>query len=179
VDFDGATLSALLVVVPEAEQALASHRLRLDPSAARGVPAHVTVLFPFAPPGNLSDEVLERAASVVATVESFDCAFSRTAWFGEDVLWLEPEAVAPFTRLLDAVANAFPEYPRYGGAFEEAIPHLTIGDRRGGATTASLRAAESDVTPLLPVRSRIDSVLLMTGGDGPGSWHTLTSFPLA
>ena len=43
--------SALLVAVPAAEPAVAAHRSRLDTSAAVGVPAHITVLYPFLPPG--------------------------------------------------------------------------------------------------------------------------------
>ena len=41
--------SAVLVPVPEAERAVSRHRARLDGAAARGVPAHVTVLYPFVP----------------------------------------------------------------------------------------------------------------------------------
>ncbi|HYN34704.1 MAG TPA: hypothetical protein VES40_18925 [Ilumatobacteraceae bacterium] len=43
------TRSALVVLVAEAETLISAHRLRHDPVAARGVPAHVTVLHPFAP----------------------------------------------------------------------------------------------------------------------------------
>ena len=39
--------SALLVAIAEAEPLVAEHRLRFDPVARRGVPAHVTALFPF------------------------------------------------------------------------------------------------------------------------------------
>ena len=41
--------SALLVPIPEAEPIVAELRLEHDAIAARGVPAHVTVLFPFVP----------------------------------------------------------------------------------------------------------------------------------
>ena len=51
--------SALLVEVPEAEPLVRQWRMDLDPHAALGVPAHITVLFPFAPPPLISDERLE------------------------------------------------------------------------------------------------------------------------
>jgi len=44
------TQSAVLVPVLEAERVVSPHRSRLDGAAALGVPAHVTVLFPFVPP---------------------------------------------------------------------------------------------------------------------------------
>jgi hypothetical protein len=48
------TQSAVLVPVPEAERAVSRHRARLDAAAALGVPAHVTVLFPFVPPSEIA-----------------------------------------------------------------------------------------------------------------------------
>ena len=39
--------SALVVTVPAAERAVGPWRLHYDPSAAAGMPAHVTVLFPW------------------------------------------------------------------------------------------------------------------------------------
>ena len=44
------TDSAVVIPVPEAEAVVGPHRARLDPFAAWGVPAHVTVLAPFVPP---------------------------------------------------------------------------------------------------------------------------------
>ena len=44
------TESAVLVPIPAAERVVSTHRSRLDGAAALGVPAHVTVLFPFVPP---------------------------------------------------------------------------------------------------------------------------------
>ena len=48
----------LLVEVPEAEPAVARHRERLDANAPLGIPAHITVLFPFTPPEVIGPPVL-------------------------------------------------------------------------------------------------------------------------
>lgn len=45
--------SGLIMEVPEAEPAVARHRERLDASAPLGVPAHITVLFPFMAPATI------------------------------------------------------------------------------------------------------------------------------
>jgi hypothetical protein len=50
--------SALIVEVPAAEPAVARRRERLDSSAPLGVPAHITVLYPFLPPGAIGPAVL-------------------------------------------------------------------------------------------------------------------------
>jgi len=176
--------TAVLVPVPAAERVVSSHRSRLDGAAGLGVPAHVTVLFPFVPPPLITPGVVDALAAAVATVSAFGCEFCATSWFGEDVLYLAPRPDEPFRALTRAVCAAFPGYLPYGGAFADTIPHLTIGEReRGGGLpageVADLRAAEAAVLPELPVRAQVSRVWLMAGGSAPGSWHTLAELPLA
>lgn len=114
-----ATVSAVLVPVPEAERVVSRHRARLDAAAALGVPAHVTVLYPFVPPSAITPVTLESLARAVASMGAFGCQFLATGWFGPDVLWLAPEPGEPFRTLTRAVAAAFPGYPPYGGAYAD------------------------------------------------------------
>jgi hypothetical protein len=173
----GAPESAILVPVPEAEPVVGPLRARLDRSAGRGIPAHVTVLYPFVPPGQITPAVIEMAAAAVKSVPGFACRFPGTDWFGEDVLWLAPEPAGPFRALTAAVHAAFPRYPPFGGAFAEVIPHLTVGDRPEGGI-AALRAAEAQVRPKLPVHAQVSHAWLMTGTRAPDSWQLLAAFPL-
>jgi 2'-5' RNA ligase len=171
--------TAVLVPVPEAERVVSPHRSRLDGAAALGVPAHVTVLFPFVPPSSVTPDVVDALGAAVATVSAFGCEFPATSWFGENVLYLAPRPDEPFRALTRAVCAAFPGYLPYGGAFADTIPHLTVGDRPA-AGVADLRAAEAAVLPQLPVRTRVSRVWLMAGSATvPGSWRTLAEFPLA
>jgi 2'-5' RNA ligase len=170
--------SALLVPVPEAERVVSPHRSRLDGAAVLGVPAHVTVLFPFVPPPQITPAVVDALAAAVAAVSAFGCEFGGPSWFGEDVLYLAPRPDEPFRALTRAVCAAFPGYLPYGGAFADSVPHLTIGERPSGGVEA-LRTAESAVSPYLPVRTRVDRVWLMAGSAAAGSWHTLAELPLA
>ena len=91
--------SAILVPVPEAEVVVGHLRARLDPSASRGVPAHVTVLYPFVTPEQMTAALIARAAAAVASVSGFDCRFAGTGWFGDDVVWLAPDPSGPFRPL--------------------------------------------------------------------------------
>jgi hypothetical protein len=50
--------SGLIVEVPEAEPDVARLRERLDASAPLGIPAHITVLFPFMPPRTIDPAAL-------------------------------------------------------------------------------------------------------------------------
>jgi hypothetical protein len=170
--------SAVLVPVPAAEQAVSGHRGRLDPAAAWGVPAHVTVLYPFVPPSEITAAVISDLAAAVKSVSAFDCEFAATAWFGEQTVWLAPQPDEPFRALTRAVSAAFPGYPPYGGAHDDPIPHLTVGDRPAGGV-GELRAAEADVLRWLPIRARISRLWLMTGRAAPGSWHMVAALPMA
>jgi hypothetical protein len=50
--------STLVVVVPEAEALVGSFRDLYDPIAAAGVPAHITVLYPFKSPEEVNETVM-------------------------------------------------------------------------------------------------------------------------
>src|SRR3954470_19451750 len=172
-----ATETAVLVLVPEAEAAVAEHRAHLDMAASWGVPAHLSVVYPFVPPADVDDDVLTRLAAAVGSVSSFGCTFDRTEWFGEDVLWLAPEPDAPFRELVRAVVAAFPAHPPYGGIYDESIPHLTVGERRLGST-AHLVAAEHAVRGQLPIRARVARAVLLAGRPQRDTWQPVAEFPL-
>src|SRR5215207_6857407 len=84
---DEATQSAVIVTVPEAEPLVGRHRERFDRAAGWGVPAHVTVLYPFMSPRDLSEAVVAKLAKAVAAVPTFDATCRDTGWFGTEVLY--------------------------------------------------------------------------------------------
>jgi 2'-5' RNA ligase len=170
-----ATETAVIVPVPKAEGAVGPLRAELDAAAVRGVPAHVTVLYPFVPPGQVGQETIDALAEAIASVRAFDVTFASTRWFDADVVWLEPEPAEPFRELTRAVYDRFPGYPPYGGAYEEVVPHLTVGNYQ---PVDKLEAAAESVRHKLPVRARVASAVLMQGSDEPGSWHVVAEFPL-
>jgi len=172
--------TALLLPVPAAEPAVGQHRARLDEAAGDGVPAHITVLYPFLPPAGIDDVLLASLGRLFAGLEAFEFTLDRVGWFGEEVVWLGPRDPAPFTSLTDRVCTAFPSCPPYGGQFPEVIPHLTIGhaDR-----PQALRAAAESVRPCLPIEAAAAEVILMAGpcpgtADTPRQWRTIAAFPL-
>lgn len=167
--------SGLIIEVPEAEHVVSGWRAVLDVNARLGVPAHVTILFPFVPPRQLDDDILARLQRVVGARSAFDYSFSRTAWFEQDVLWLAPDDPDPFRELTRALFEEFPAYPPFEGAFDEVVPHLTVGH---GTGVDDLRAAEQDVRPRLPVAGRARAVSLLVQDDH-GRWSWAASIPLA
>ena len=171
--------SAVIVTIGEVEPAVAGHRRYLDIASSWGVPAHVTVLYPFVRPRSLDDTVIERLGAAINSVPSFDCTFSRCDWFDDEVLWLAPEPDQGFRDLTAAVFREFPDTPPYGGNVEHPIPHLTVGDRtRIPVPPAALRAAEVNVTRQLPIATRVERALLMAGAQRVSSWSSIREFSL-
>jgi 2'-5' RNA ligase len=156
-------------------------RARLDASARDGVPAHLTVLYPFLPPALIDDAALTSLAALFAAFPAFAFTLDRVGWFGGNVVWLGPRDDEPFRALTALAFEAFPSCAPYGGQHDEVVPHLTIG-HQGGAS--ALRAAAEVVRPSLPIEATATQVTLMTGprpgtaGTLPGQWRPAAAFPL-
>ena len=166
-----------MVPVPAVEPLVARYRDRFDAAAGWGVPAHITVLYPFVEPSALDGRVIAALDTIFRSATEFDCQFNNAGWFDTDVLWLEPEPAAPFRALTAAVLKAFPEYPPYCGIHDDVIPHLTVGERRL-AELSALQDAERAVRRGLPITARVTQVLLVAGTSEANSWRTVNQFKL-
>lgn len=167
--------SALVVAVEEVEPAVAELRVDLDPVTRLGVPAHVTVLFPFIPAREIDNDVVNRLADTFRDVPAFTHSFVRTEWFGDDVLWLASNAHATLRSLTDLVVSNFPDHPPYEGQFDEVVPHLTVADR---APVDAMRAAEHQLQQHLPIRATTRAITLLTE-QSSGRWEAAEQFTLS
>lgn len=164
--------SALYVEIPSAEPIVSTHRLAWDPSAAVGVPAHVTVLYPFLEPSSIGPEVDVELATIAAAVEQFTVRFERVGRFPA-VVWLAPEPDAPFAELTDRVAKRWPDHPPFGGAFDTVIHHLTVAD---GAPADVMDGLERQLPDGLPIGERVTHVTLAARRSG--LWEVVARYPL-
>ncbi|WP_328303313.1 2'-5' RNA ligase family protein [Streptomyces sp. NBC_00435] len=164
--------TGLVVQIPEAEPAVRGWRERLDPSARAGVPAHVTVLFPFLDESRIDAAVRSALEDVLSDHQAFELRFARSGRLPE-VLYLVPEPDTQLRQLTEAIAARWPEAPPYGGRFTEIVPHLTIAQ---GQEEAVLEEIEADLLGLLPFTSRVSSVELMVHNGT--RWQGLASFAL-
>ncbi|MFJ8045172.1 2'-5' RNA ligase family protein [Kitasatospora sp. NPDC096147] len=164
--------TGLIIRIPEAEPAVRAWRARLDPSARAGVPAHVTVLFPFLDESRMDAPVHYALADLLGDHQAFDLRFERCGRLG-DVLHLVPEPDTQVRQLTEAIAALWPEAPPYGGRFTEVVPHLTIAQ---GQEDAVLEEIEADLADKLPFTSHVRSVDLVVH-DGT-KWQQRASFVL-
>jgi 2'-5' RNA ligase len=154
-------------MVPDAEAVVGPWRQRLDPSAALSMPAHITLLYPFVPAGSINDDLVTRVSEVVGGWRAFPFSLSSVGWFGQDVVYLEPAPAERFIRLTRSLMESFPECRPYDGAFEDIVPHLTIGD---GRPVEQLREACRGVRSALPILATVHEVCLMGRSRSPRRW---------
>lgn len=148
-------------------------RDRMDPVAAQGVPAHITLLYPFIPPAAVEDDTRRTLEQIFASEPVFSFALTRVARW-PDVVYLEPEPDEPFRRLIGALTAAFPGYPPYGGAHADVVPHLTIAQDQ---PADYLDAAEHALPAMLPIRDVAREALLL-GHLPTQPWQTHLHLPL-
>lgn len=172
---EGPVESGIIIPVPAAEPLVGTWRAELDSGAWLGVPAHVTVLYPFASPRDLDDGVRAAVADLASAIEPFEATFTEVRRFGDDVLYLAPEPRSVFDDLLARAAARWPEHPPYGGEHDEVVPHLTVGDNGDRAGYAEAAAA---LRRRLPLGCTVDRLEVVVGGTTQGSWHQRWSFPL-
>jgi 2'-5' RNA ligase len=170
----GVAETALLVPVPAAEPVVERHRLAHDPAAVGGVPAHITILYPFVPPPALDDSVERKVAEVLHGFSAFAFELRDVRRFPGGALYLAPEPVEPFIALTNAFAVRWPEHPPYDGSFTEIVPHLTVAMTPGAPVHEIARELDGG----LPIASRADEVWLMEGRKG-GGWSRRAAFPLS
>ncbi|HMK98185.1 MAG TPA: 2'-5' RNA ligase family protein [Acidimicrobiales bacterium] len=151
--------SAVLVPVPEADALVGEWRALYDPKARTGVPAHITLLFPWIAPHQLKPEHLDELDKILAAQPAFEYSLDRVRWFGQRVLWLAPDPAEPFKRLTVAVATHFDTQP-WQGEFAEIVPHLTIG-LAGQTPGNALEQAAAEIAMRLPLRCEAREVDVM------------------
>jgi 2'-5' RNA ligase len=168
--------SGLIVRVSEAEPLVGGLRERYVESARLGVPAHVTVLFPFMSPELIDSSVLERIRRVVGSAQSFEFSISTVGRFPATV-YLEPAPPAAFVALTEVLVAEFPQFPPFAGEFSTIVPHLTVA--QGNATEA--HSVEAQLVAKLaqhgPIKSTCRSLELFENSSG--HWRQMHVFHLA
>ena len=170
--------SGLLVPIPEAEALVGDLRRVHDQTAQLGIPAHVTVLFPFVPATAVDDDLDDALRSAFARSAPFGYTFQQVGRFGDTTVYLEPEPADAFTALTRRVEAQWPHYPPYEGAFDVVIPHLTVGDQLADGVADALQPVLAQALRHHgPISGRCTEVVLMTEGLD-GRWALAGRYPL-
>jgi 2'-5' RNA ligase len=163
-------VAATAIVVPfyELDRVVGTHRRALTTDGADGMPAHVTLIYPFADDDALGEREMGRVRAALGAFSRVDVTFERFGRFSArpPVLYLAPEPVGALLGMIAALEHEFPAFPSFGGIHETVIPHLTIA-QTDDAT--AMQAAQDDVASQLPIRSRVTEVAVME--HAAGGWR--------
>ncbi len=158
----GVAHTVIQVPVPELESI--TQRLERPP-----VCPHITLLGPFVDRRDVNEDLVDTLRDLLAQVRAFDFKLSTMGRFGSELTYLAPEPAGHFVRLTHMLAATFPKWPPYDGAFDEIVPHLSIG---AGLTSAD----EEGVRESLPISSTADEVTLTWWSEDAA--EELVRFPL-
>jgi len=180
------TETALIIEVPESEFLIGGLRSAFDESASLGVPAHITVLYPFMLESEISESVLGKLRSLAANTRQY--SFQLVQWGRFDTaLWLRPSPEEPFRALTHEVWRLFPSYPPYGGKHVSVQPHLTVAqfvetvDEAGCVDSRTYvksrwNAIEASTISNLPINC-VATGLSLYAGSATGNYKKTMSLP--
>jgi 2'-5' RNA ligase len=143
-------------------------------SVARGIPFHITLLFPFAPREELTDELVADVRSFFAAQSPLELTLERVAAFPRDV-YVVPEPDDALRELMQALFARYPQWPPYGRIHNDVVPHATLGedlDAQAAYGEIARRAASH-----LPHRCQARDVSLLEEYE-PERWRERERFPL-
>jgi 2'-5' RNA ligase len=166
--------TALVIVLDEAEPFDAVRRDHAVQTFTRGIPFHVTLLYPFAQREEVTPELLDDLRSFFATRRPYAFDLTRLASW-PNVVYAVPEPDDELRECMRALWERFPQWPPYGGEFAEVVPHATLGE---DVDAASVYAdIESRIGLHLPHRCQAWDVALLEEY-APKRWRERERFPL-
>ncbi|NKQ51845.1 2'-5' RNA ligase family protein [Amycolatopsis sp. K13G38] len=139
--------SVLAIPVPAADPLLARAAQRSS-AARRGLPAHISLLYPFLPAGELGEPALAKIADLLAPRAAVEVRFER-CHHRDGFVFLRPEPAGPLTDLIAALRHEWPGVSPYGGRFGDTVePHLTVAMDAGPDDATELARSVEDALPL-------------------------------
>jgi 2'-5' RNA ligase len=133
--------------------------------ASRGVPPHITLLYPWRP-APLAEADVTELKSVVKQQRPFSVVFTRVDQFPGRVVYLAVNEEPELDGLRQKIVAAFPDASPYGGAFSYPIPHLTIAEAADDVTFDTLvREITASIAPELPIEILVREIVVMEEGE--------------
>ena len=162
----------MVVPVAVAEPRVETWRLRYDPSAALGMPAHITALYPFLSQERLTASAIARLSKLCESLPALRVEFRRTRRF-PDVLYLDPEPADGLRRLTTTIFEEWPQAPPFRGEFDDVIPHLTIVN---GEDDEILDMVEQEISADLPFEAQLARAWLLVFDGARWQWRARFGF---
>ena len=156
--------SAVIVPVLQADGLLRPWRARWEPPAPVGIPAHVTLAYPFLSADELGTDALSGLDAIFGAQPPISVRLAGVGrWPG--IVYLAPDPAEPFVALAEQVQERFPSCVRPGSG--TVVPHVTAlrsNDDRVLDEAASVLAAR------LPLDCRLSEAWLVQAAGDKRAW---------
>jgi 2'-5' RNA ligase len=166
---------ALIIPVDEAEILVSNIRSKYDPSAPVGIPAHITINYPFTPDISIHYNYLQILSSAFANIKKFTFKLDKICEF-PNTIYLSPRPTKIFIRIIKTITALFPESQPYKGEYSEIIPHLTLAQVKGTEINSIKAIIANQLNANLPIKSIAKEIWLIE--DNNGLWDKRFIFPL-
>jgi 2'-5' RNA ligase len=172
IDTVQARRGGLIVPVTVAETVVRPDPSECVPIWSDGMPAHVTLLFPFPRLDQLDPAGLADLKALFAGKSPIRATFPTVGQF-PDVVYLAPEPREWFIHLTEALSKRYGLLP-YGGLHASIVPHLTVARDPDPAVLGRIASA---LARFLPLETDVREVWLMEE-EADGQWTHAATFPL-
>jgi len=169
--------SAIDVCLPELADLLDRWRVPTVGVAAKGVPPHISLLYPWRP-APLQPSDIGEAAAAIAGIPPFTMTLRQLGRF-PGVLYLRPEPDDSPRTLMRRLTAAFPDTLPYRGQFNDPMPHLTVAKAESEEELDRLEAeVATQLDSYLPLTLTIQSLAIEEEGSD-GMWSVRATIALS
>ena len=166
----------IMVPVPEVETHVARLRARFDPSAARGLGAHVTIVHSNLPSEPAERGIARQIATAVPAIAPFAFQITRVARF-PGTLYLAAEPIASFALARHALLQALAKDGGQRAEEQAFIPHVSVVRK----SAADHPEVEAELATTLqrhgPIRCACTRLVLLENSSG--LWRPMQEFALS
>ena len=168
--------TALVIEVPESENAVGELRVHYDPVCNLGMPAHITILYPFVPAPLLNADDFDVINQALSDIHRFRYVLHKVKQFPKTI-YIEPEPIDRFIDMTEALVRRFPDYPPYGGAHTSIKPHLSVSTQ----DNKDAKLIEGALSRYFETHGPISACCyeLALFGNTDGRWQKLETFALS
>jgi 2'-5' RNA ligase len=143
-------------------------------SVAIGIPLHVTLLYPFAPPNKVDEVAL---TDLFVKFDAFTLTLRGVATWPL-VVYAIPEPREQLLAMMHALFDQYPEYPPYDGEIAEPEPHATLSELAPTESIEEVAAAiRAKTESFFPITCEVRDVALLEE-DEADRWRERRRFPL-
>lgn len=143
--------TGLVIPLPAADALLESVESRYPGSVRQGVPAHVSLLYPFVGTAELGDWDIEVLSELFIGQELIRVGFVECYRRGGFVA-LRPYPMEELVTLTDKTRRHWPNVVPYEGQYGDVEPHLTVAMQTSEETAHTI---EQEVAKQLPISAEL------------------------